>query len=287
MVWAGSAVKGLREGDRVAIEPGVPCAECSQCLQGHYNLCRVVNFSGAPPHHGSIRRFHSHPAKFLHRLPDSLSYADGALLEPLSVVMHAFERSPIRLGEWCPNECKVTVLMFIGEPTVICGAGPIGLIALTVARASGACPIAVTDIDQSRLDFATRLVPGCVPVKVDTSGSPEHTALAVLQSLRCEAPRVVFECSGVQSSVSTACYLARPGGEVMVIGVGRAKMDDLPFMHLSMAEVSNIQRDKPESRVAFPRGRTSDLSNPGRPEVHQSLPSLVAVGDASACPRGS
>lgn len=132
------------------------------------------------------------------------------------------------------------MLMLVGEPTVICGAGPIGLIALTVARASGACPIAVTDIDQSRLDFATRFVPGCVPVKIDASTSAEHAAVAILKTLGCEAPRVVFECSGVQSSVSTACYLARPGGEVMVIGVGRAKMDDLPFMHLSMAEVSTI-----------------------------------------------
>ena len=124
-----------------------------------------------------------------------------------------------------------------GEPTVICGAGPIGLIALAVARASGACPIAITDIDQERLDFARNFVPSCIPVKISPDVPPEEMAITIVQALGCEAPRVVFECSGVQSSIITACHLPRPGGEVMAIGVGRAKMDDLPFMHISLAEV--------------------------------------------------
>ena len=58
-----------------------------------------MNFSGAPPHHGSIRRFHVHPAKYLHKLPETMDFADGALLEPLSVVMHGFERSPVQMGK--------------------------------------------------------------------------------------------------------------------------------------------------------------------------------------------
>lgn len=94
----GEQVKNFRIGDRVAIEPGVPCGECLRCSKGEYNLCGAVEFSGAPPVHGSIRRYHVHPAKYLHKMPDALGFAEGALLEPLSVVMHGFEQSPVRLG---------------------------------------------------------------------------------------------------------------------------------------------------------------------------------------------
>lgn len=100
VVWTGGKVQGLKIGDRVAIEPGVPCGQCFQCSSGSYHLCQSVEFSGAPPHHGSMRRFHVHSGRYLHKLPDNLSFADGALLEPLSVVMHGFERSPIQLGRF-------------------------------------------------------------------------------------------------------------------------------------------------------------------------------------------
>lgn len=228
VVWTGSEVSHLQVGDRVAVEPGVPCDKCFECSTGNYNLCNDVAFSGVPPYSGSIRRFHVHNAKFLHKIPASLSYSDGALLEPLSVVLHGFERSPIKLG----------------ESTVICGAGPIGMCALAVAKASGACPIVVTDLDAGRLKFARQFVPGCVTVQIDTKQKPEEMANAIKYAL-AEAggvePRVVYECTGVQSSIVTACFLPRRAGEVMVIGVGRAVMNGLPFMHMSLAEVSVLQ----------------------------------------------
>lgn len=216
----------LAVGDRVAIEPGVPCGECLQCSTGQYNLCADVEFSGAPPHHGSIRRYHVHSAKYLHKIPDNLSFADGALLEPLSVVLHGLERSHIRLG----------------ESTVVCGAGPIGLIALAAARASGAYPLVITDVDQGRLDFAKCFVPGCLPILIDPSKSAEEMGLAIVKAIVAaggEQPRVVYECTGVQQSVVTACFIPRQAGEVMVIGVGRPVMNELPFMHISLAEVSS------------------------------------------------
>lgn len=121
IVWTGSAVAHLKPGDRVAIEPGVPCGKCFECSSGHYNLCLDVKFSGVPPHTGSMRRYHVHPADYLHKMPDNLTYADGALLEPLSVALRGFERGPLKLG----------------EAGVVFGAGPIGLISLAVAKAAG------------------------------------------------------------------------------------------------------------------------------------------------------
>jgi len=228
IVWTGSQVSHLKPGDRVAIEPGIPCGACFECSSGNYNLCLSVVFSGVPPNPGSIRRYHVHPAAFLHKLPDSLNYADGALLEPLSVVLHGFERSPVRLG----------------EATVILGAGPIGLIALAVAKASGACPLLITDLDAGRLAFAKRFVPGSIPIRVDTQKAPVEMAKLINEAVEeagGQTPRVVYECTGVQSSVVTASFVPRPSGEVMVIGVGKPAMNDLPFMHMSMAEVSDFQ----------------------------------------------
>lgn len=225
----GSNVAHLAPGDRVAIEPGVPCHSCHNCSTGEYNLCADVEFSGAPPFHGSIRRYHVHRAKYLHKLPDALSFSDGALLEPLSVVLHAIERAPLRLG----------------SPVLICGAGPIGLIALAAAKASGAWPLVVTDIDVARLEFAKKFVPECQVYLTPMHGAPETHAAEIValftETLKSEQPSVVYECSGVHSSVHTAAYACRRGGQVMVIGVGRAIMDGLPFMHLSLAEVCAIQ----------------------------------------------
>jgi L-iditol 2-dehydrogenase len=138
-------------------------------------------------------------------MPDNLTYADGALLEPLSVALRGFERGPLKLGE------------------------------------AGACPLIITDLDRGRLDFAEKFVPGAVGVQVNLTKSPEEMAMAIREVVKDkggDVPRSVFECTGVQSSVVTASYVPRPAGEVIVIGVGKAIMNELPFMHLSMAEVS-------------------------------------------------
>lgn len=223
IIHTGSAVTHLRPGDRVSIEPGVPCKHCYQCSTGSYNLCRDVQFSGAPPHNGSIRRYHVHPAEYLHKLPDSLSYTEGALLEPFSVALRGFELAPIRLG----------------ESAVITGAGPIGLCALAIAKASGARPIVIMDVDEGRLAFAKSYVPECTTFRVEGGMGPEETAgrvnEVVKQALGAQ-PRVVYECTGVESSVVTAAWIPQPGGTVMVIGVGKKTMDNLPFMHMVSLE---------------------------------------------------
>lgn len=242
VLWVGSAVRTLHIGDAVAIEPGIPCHEpsCHPCTTGQYNLCPVVAFSGAPPHHGSIRRYHVHDHRYLHKFTErrtqeedasiqsrGLTYAEGALLEPLSVVLHGVERAPIRLG----------------EPVLICGAGPIGLIALAAAKASGAYPLVICDVDERRLEFAMTFIDACIPYCVEPGQSAEATGRA-MQALFAEhaapPPRVTFECTGVASSVQNAVWATQRGGEVMIIGVGKAVMDGLPFMEASMAEVSAI-----------------------------------------------
>jgi L-iditol 2-dehydrogenase len=154
-----------------------------------------------------------------------VSYAQGALLEPLSVVLHGLSR----------------VKLSIGRGAMICGAGPIGLIALAAARASGAHPLVITDLEPKRLAFAKEFVPSCQVYQVDTTLHEESNAAAI-QALfgptEYEAPATVLECTGVESSVVTAAHVVRTGGDLMVIGVGKDIMNNLPFMKISLSEAS-------------------------------------------------
>jgi L-iditol 2-dehydrogenase len=159
------------------------------------------------------------------RIPDDVTYAEGALLEPLSVVLHGIRRAGLTLG----------------RGAVICGAGPIGLIALLSSRASGAHPLVITDLEASRLAFAKKLVPECETYQVQRNLSAEENARSIRKLFgdsEYGAPETVLECTGVESSIITGAFAVRRGGTVMVIGVGRPIVNNIPFMHLSLGEVS-------------------------------------------------
>jgi L-iditol 2-dehydrogenase len=128
----------------------------------------------------------------------------------------------------------------LGRGALICGAGPIGLIALAAARASGAHPIVITDLEPKRLAFAKGYIPSCHTYQVDRSLDTRDNAAAIRSlfgTTEYDAPETVLECTGVESSIVTAAYAVRRGGDLMVIGVGKDIMNNLPFMHISLAEV--------------------------------------------------
>ena len=164
------------------------------CRTGRYNACPDVVFFSTPPHHGTLKRYHVHPEEWLHPLPDSLSYEDGSLLEPLSVALAGIDRSEVRLG----------------DPIVICGAGPIGLVTLLAAHAAGANPIVITDLDVNRLATAKKLVPRVETVQIVIGESPKEIAERIKDMLGSEA-KLVFECTGVESSVQSAIYVSPDG----------------------------------------------------------------------------
>ncbi|KAK5121458.1 hypothetical protein LTR85_005291 [Meristemomyces frigidus] len=208
------------------------------CDAGKYNLCEYVKFAGVCPYAGTIRRFITHEARYCHKMPDGMSFSQGALLEPLSVILHAVKQCGGSIG--------------IGRPALICGAGPIGLCALAAAKSSGAWPIVITDVDQSKLDFAQAFAPGVKAYKVEVAKMPLHAAEEIRSLFGCQArnvekgipspneylaPSTVLECTGIESSVVTAAYSCRRNGLVMVVGVGRSIMNNIPFMHLSLAEI--------------------------------------------------
>ncbi|KNZ74531.1 Sorbitol dehydrogenase [Termitomyces sp. J132] len=208
-------------GDRVAIEAGVPCSQpaCDACRTGRYNACPNVVFFSTPPFHGTLTRWHLHPAQWLHRLPDNVSFEEGALCEPLAVALAGIERSGLRLG----------------DPVLICGAGPIGLVSLLSARAAGAEPIIITDLFQRRLDFAKDLVPGVRTILIQRNSSPKEQAERI-KTAAAVPLAVALECTGVESSIHTAVYSMKFGAKVFIIGVGKSEQE-FPFMHLSANEI--------------------------------------------------
>ena len=127
-------------GDRVTLEPGVPCGRCEQCRAGRYNLCPDVVFFATPPIDGTFTNFVTIHEDFAFALPDSMSDDVGALMEPLSV------------GIWACRKAGVTA----GDRVLVTGAGPIGLLAMQVALAFGATQVEISDVNESRLALATR-----------------------------------------------------------------------------------------------------------------------------------
>ncbi|WVW84372.1 hypothetical protein I302_106406 [Kwoniella bestiolae CBS 10118] len=209
-------------GDRVAIEAGIPCGlpSCQFCLKGRYNACPKMIFFSSPPIHGTLTRFHAHPAAWLHRLPDNVSYQEGALCEPLAVALAGLQRAAVSLG----------------DPVLICGAGPIGLVTLLSAHAAGCFPIIITDLVASRLEIAKSLVPTVQTLKIEREWSSSDIAEKV-KSIGGDAPvEVALECTGIESSITAAIYSVNFGGKVFVIGQGPT-VQSYPVGYCSMNEI--------------------------------------------------
>ncbi|PWN41171.1 GroES-like protein [Ceraceosorus guamensis] len=230
VVAVGEGVTNVSVGDRVAIEPGVPCgkATCNFCLTGQYNLCPTVDFYSVPPKDGTLTRYHVHPAGWLHKVPKSMKWAEIALLEPLSVCLSATLRAELKLG----------------QPVLITGAGPIGVVQLLCAKASGCSPIVITDLSSERLDFAKKLVPSVNTYQVDTKKDAKTAAREIVDVFTNAAdmgvqvmPEVTMECTGVESSIHTAAYATQSAGLVFIVGVGKDFIQ-VPFMELSVRQIT-------------------------------------------------
>jgi L-iditol 2-dehydrogenase len=205
----------LKVGDRVAIEPQRPCEKCEICRSGKYNLCRKLKFSGSasanPPVQGSLQGRYAHPASWVYPLPDSMNWEEAAMIEPLSVAVHAVRRSQIRAG----------------MNVVILGAGAIGLFCAAVARVQGARWIGMIDVDSSRLDFAVRHGFAQEVSEIPMHGQEGETKPDMAKRLASDLSNkwaladVVFDCTGVETCVNIGIHMAAPGGKVVLVGMGQ------------------------------------------------------------------
>lgn len=198
---------------------GIPCCQCDQCMNGRYHLCPHVIFKSTPPHDGLLAKYITHPTRWLHKIPENISYEEGALLEPLSVAISALDRVGIKFG----------------KSLLITGSGPIGLMILSIAKATGVYPICITDVQQHRLDYAksmgathTYLVD---PKKRDTEAAKDIRAI-----FGGQGAEYVLECTGVESSFRTAIMSTRDAGTCCLVGVGKNEQT-LPVNNFAMRDV--------------------------------------------------
>ncbi|XP_055314913.1 sorbitol dehydrogenase-like isoform X5 [Sitodiplosis mosellana] len=198
----GKSVTHLKVGDRVAIEPGVPCRYCENCKQGKYNLCPGMIFCATPPVDGNLTRYYAHAADFCFKLPDHVTMEEGSLLEPLSVGIHACRRANIGLGT------KVLIL----------GAGPIGLSVLISALSMGAGGIIITDILDERLKLAKEL--GATHTLIVSRDLKEEDLVKKVHDILGTAPDVSIDCSGLEATNRLALLATKSAGCVVIVGCG-------------------------------------------------------------------
>ncbi|GAC1511661.1 MAG: NAD(P)-dependent alcohol dehydrogenase [Ktedonobacteraceae bacterium] len=198
VVECGSAVQHLQVGDRVCMEPGIPDPNSKATRLGIYNLDPAVRFWATPPVHGCLTPYVVHPDAFTFKLPDNVSFAEGAMVEPLAVGMHAANKAKIQPGDLA----------------VVMGAGPIGMVTALSVLAGGCSQVVMTDVIQEKLDLAASLGP-IVPVNV-----AKQSVVEVVNKLSAGwGADIVFEASGNARSIASVFDPLCPGGRVVLIGM--------------------------------------------------------------------
>ena len=196
VIQVGSEVSGFAVGDKVALEPGVPCGSCKFCMAGHYNLCKKMSFMAIPGERdGAFREYVAHPAKMCFKLPPNMSTLEGALCEPLSVGLYAVEKSGAKLG----------------QSAVIFGTGCIGLVTLLVLKAVGVSDITVVDIAQKRLDKALEL-----GARRIIRGDQQDAVAALMTDGGCD---LVFDAAGSPVTALQATKVVASNGVVVMVGM--------------------------------------------------------------------
>lgn len=215
----GANVHDLKPGDRVTFDSTVYCGKCYFCVRGDVNLCDNRQVVGVAPkeyrRHGAFAEYVSVPRRIMYRLPDDFPYEQAALIEAVSIGVHAVSITPIKLG----------------DTVVIVGVGMIGSVTLQAAKAAGCARIIAVDIEDSKLDRAKTIGATDVlnPKKTDVQA-------AVLEMTGGHGADVAFECVGYTEPVATAIYSVRKGGMVTLVG-NLAPNIDAPLQYVVTRQI--------------------------------------------------
>jgi L-iditol 2-dehydrogenase len=225
--FSGAVAEGPRLGERVVVDPAIPCHSCEYCMQGNPNLCEHVRFAGHGQEDGALREIINWPEECLYTLPDSLSDSDGVMLEPLGVAIHAADLAHLRTG------------MSVG----VFGCGPIGLLIIQLARLSGAAEVFATELLPHRLESALTL------------GARKWTYP--------QSVDVAFEVAGDNAAVEDALAAVKPGGCVVLVGI---PVDDRTSFSASVARRKGLTI-KLVRRMKFTYPRAIALVKSGKVDV--------------------
>jgi len=222
VVEIGTQVKHLKPGDRVCMEPGIPDPYSRAARLGIYNLDPAVRFWATPPVHGCLTPYVVHPAAYTFKLPDNVSFAEGAMVEPLAVGMHAAVKAKIKPGDLA----------------VVMGAGPIGAVTALAALAGGCSRVVLTDVQQPKLDLAAKLGP-IRPVNV----AKENLRQVIDDLTQGWGADLVFEASGAPAAIQRVHEPLAPGGRIVLVGmpVGSVPLD-IVSLQAKEAQVETVFR---------------------------------------------
>ncbi len=202
IVDIGKNVQNLSIGDKVAVEPGVPCGKCEFCLHGKYNLCSDLVFMATPPDNGCLMDYIVYPSQWVFKIPDNMSFAEGALIEPLAVGMHAVAQAQAD----------------IGKSALIFGAGCIGLVTLLTLKSRGITNIYIVDMIDSRLDKAKELG------ATETINVKNENVNTIINKLTDDkGVDMVFEMTGSPQAILQTVKTVKKGGTIICVGLGSEK----------------------------------------------------------------
>jgi len=202
---AGDRAGDLSVGDKVVVEPNITCGECYNCKHGRYNICDNLQVIGNVGYDGAFADYISVPAEKALRIPDEMTFEEGALVEPAAVGVHA-----VRISE-----------QKIGDRVLIIGAGTIGLVTMVSAKMAGASEIMVTDLEDDRLERAKKLGADHLVNTGDLEGSPGE----LIEKKFGEAGTdIIYDCVGFENTLNQAIEVARKGTQIMLVGVPKGEL---------------------------------------------------------------
>lgn len=208
VVETGKAVTNLKVGDRVAMEPGKTCGECEFCKQGKYNLCEDVIFFATPPVDGVFQEYVAHEAALCFKLPENMTTLEGALIEPLSVGMHAAMQGNAH----------------IGQTAVVTGAGCIGLVSVLALKAMGVSKVYVVDVIDKRLEKAMELGADAV-----INGKEEDAVVKIMELTGGKGCDLSIETAGTQITTVQLIKMAKKGSTIVLVGYSASGEVTLPI----------------------------------------------------------
>ncbi len=222
VVAVGSQVKGLAVGDRVCMEPGVPNMNSRATKLGIYNVDPDVRFWATPPVHGVLTPEVVHPAAFTYKLPDNVSFAEGAMVEPFAVGLQAATRARITPG----------------DVAVVIGCGPIGIMTALAALAGGCARVYISDLSAPKLAIAGQY-PGIHPVNITEQPLVE----VISRETAGWGADVIFEASGSPRAYDGLFDLMRPGGTLVLVGLPVERVNfDVPASIIKEARIETVFR---------------------------------------------
>ena len=252
----GADVTHLAVGDRVCMEPGIPNMASRATKLGVYNVDPAVRFWATPPIHGCLTPSVIHPAAFTYKLPDHVSFAEGAMVEPFAIGMQAATRAKIKPG----------------DVALVTGAGPIGVMCALAALAGGCAKVYISDLVDEKLAIAAQYE-NVIPI----NATKEDVAERLKSETAGWGADLVIECAGAAASVQTALEAVAPAGCVVWVGM---PVDPVP-VDIALSQTKEIRMET-VFRYANMYDRAIELMASGKVDLKPLISETFAFKDSVA-----